>query len=54
MGRSVIGLCAAFGALVGGYVPTLWGAGSLSVSSLLFSFVGCCAGVRLGLRVSES
>ena len=31
LGRSVIGLCAAFGALVGGYVPALWGAGSLSV-----------------------
>ena len=37
-----------------GYVPALWGAGSLSVASLLFSFVGCCAGVWLGLRVSES
>jgi hypothetical protein len=52
MGRSVIGLCAGFGALAGGYVPDLWGAGAFSLASLLFSVAGGCAGVWLGARLS--
>ena len=43
-----------FGMLVGGYVPELWGAGSFSLSSLLFGFVGGVAGVWAGVRISES
>jgi uncharacterized membrane protein YeaQ/YmgE (transglycosylase-associated protein family) len=54
MGRSPIVLCGAFGTFVGGYLPGLWGTGSFSLSSLLFSFVGGVAGVWLGVRVSES
>jgi uncharacterized membrane protein YeaQ/YmgE (transglycosylase-associated protein family) len=54
MGRSAIVLCGALGAMVGGYVPALWGAGSFSLTSLLFSFVGGVAGVLLGVRVSEA
>jgi hypothetical protein len=53
MGRSVIGICAGFGMFVGGYVPELWGAGSFSLSSLLFGAVGGIAGVWLGARISE-
>jgi hypothetical protein len=54
MGRSVIGLCAGFGMLVGGYVPVLlWHAGDFSLSSLLFSGIGAVAGIWLGARVSE-
>jgi hypothetical protein len=53
MGRSVIGLCALVGGIVGGYVPVLWGASGFSVSSLLFSAVGGIAGVWLGVRISE-
>jgi hypothetical protein len=52
MGRSVIGLCAAFGTVVGGYVPVLWGASSFSLVSLAFGFAGGGAGVWLGVRVS--
>jgi hypothetical protein len=54
MGRSPIVLCGGFGTLVGGYVPVLWGAGSFSLVSLLFSFAGGLAGVWLGVRISES
>ena len=54
MGRSVIGLCAGFGTVVGGYVPELWGAGSFSLASLLFAFAGGAAGVWLGVRVSDA
>ena len=53
MGKSVIGLCAGFGTIVGGYVPVLWGASSFSVLSLVFGFTGGVAGVWFGVRVSE-
>jgi hypothetical protein len=53
MGKSVIGLCAGFGAAVGGYVPVLWGASSFSLLSFVFGFAGACAGVWLGVRVSD-
>ena len=54
MGRGVIGMCALFGSLVGGYVPTVWGASSLGAESLLFGAVGGIAGVLLGARIGES
>jgi hypothetical protein len=44
----------AFGSIVGGYLPTLWGASSLGVESLLFGAVGGIAGVFVGIRISES
>jgi hypothetical protein len=53
MGRSVIGLCMGFGGLVGGYVPVVWGASSLSLQSFLFGALGAAAGLWLGVRVSE-
>lgn len=53
MGRSVIPLCVGFGTIVGGYVPELWGAGSFSLVSVLFGFVGGAAGLWFGLRVSD-
>jgi hypothetical protein len=51
--RSVTGLCIAFGSFVGGYLPTLWGASSLGVESLLFAGLGGVAGVWLGVRLSQ-
>ena len=54
MGRSVIGLCGGFGLFVGGYVPVLWGAGSFSLTSLLFGALGAAAGIWLGVRIGES
>ena len=54
MGRPVIGLCMGFGGLVGGYVPVLWGASSLSLQSFLFGAVGAALGVWAGARVFEA
>lgn len=54
MGRGVIGMCAAFGGFVGGYVPVLWGANAMGGESLLFGAVGGIVGVLLGARISES
>ena len=53
MGRSAIAMCATFGMLVGGFVPTMWGASSLGLQSLLFSGVGGVAGIWAGLRIAE-
>ena len=53
MGRSVIGMCAGFGMFVGGYVPTLWGASSFGVESLLAGAVGAVVGLWAGVRISE-
>ena len=52
--RSVIGLCALVGSFVGSYVPTLWGASSLGVESLLFGAIGSVVGVFVGVRIAES
>jgi hypothetical protein len=53
VGRSVIGLCGGFGMFVGGYVPVLWGASSLSLVSFAFGVLGAIAGVWVGIRISE-
>ena len=53
MGRSVIGACALFGLIVGGYIPVLWGASSFSLTSIAFSVLGGIAGVWLGVRLSD-
>jgi hypothetical protein len=54
MGRGVIGMGMLLGSFVGGYVPTLWGASSLGVQSLLFATIGGIAGVLLGARLADS
>ncbi len=53
MGRSAIGLMAFLGMTVGGFVPELWGAGSFSMQSLLFSALGGVAGVWFGVRLAD-
>ncbi len=54
MGRSAIGLCGAFGSLVGAYAPALWGASGFSPASLLFALVGGIAGIWLGAKLSDA
>lgn len=40
-------IAAFVGSIVGGYIPALWGAGFLSVSSLIFSTLGAILGIIL-------
>jgi hypothetical protein len=54
MGRGLIGMCVLVGGLVGGYVPTIWGASSLGLESLLFGAVGSVVGVFAAIRINES
>jgi uncharacterized membrane protein YeaQ/YmgE (transglycosylase-associated protein family) len=53
MGRSPIYLCGMIGMFVGGYLPMLWGASSLSLVSLVLSAVGGVAGVWFGVRLTD-
>ena len=52
--RSVVGLCATFGTVAGGYVPSLWGGSSLSLTSVACAALGGVAGVWLGVHVSAN
>jgi hypothetical protein len=54
MGHSVIGMCGGVGMLLGGYVPSLWGAGSLSMQSFSFGIAGAIVGIWTGARIAES
>lgn len=40
------------GSLVGSFVPSIWGAGQLSMASMLFFVIGGLAGVWLGYRLA--
>ncbi len=46
-------LGAFIGSLVGSFVPAIWGAGQLSMSSMLFFLFGGLAGIWVGYRVSS-
>lgn len=41
------------GSIIGGYVPTLFGAGLISFSSVLFSGVGSIIGIWIGYKLSN-
>ena len=49
----MIGLCAAFGMTVGGFLPDLWGASSFSFASVVFGAVGGVVGVLLASRLAD-
>ena len=40
------------GSTLGGYIPTLWGAGLFSMSSILLSMLGGLLGIWLGYRIA--
>jgi hypothetical protein len=42
------------GSTLGGFIPTLWGAGSFSTSGVLLSAIGGFAGLWLGLKANQS
>jgi uncharacterized membrane protein YeaQ/YmgE (transglycosylase-associated protein family) len=41
------------GSLVGGFIPTLWGAGFLSIVSLIFSTIGAILGIVLVYKTTS-
>ncbi len=53
MERKIIWLGLFVGSTIGGFIPSLWGAGALSFSGLIFSALGGFVGIWLGFRISE-
>lgn len=41
------------GSVVGGYIPTFFGAGLISYSSVFFSGAGAIAGIWIGYKLSN-
>jgi len=52
--RKFIWLGMFVGSTIAGFIPTLWGAGLLSMSGFFCSGVGGLAGIWLGYRVANS
>jgi hypothetical protein len=51
--KSLIWIFMAIGSTIGSYVPTLWGAGFLSFSSVILSAVGGIIGIWIGFKLSS-
>jgi uncharacterized membrane protein YeaQ/YmgE (transglycosylase-associated protein family) len=45
--KSIIWIGGTIGAIIGGYVPSLWGAGDFSGWSILLSTIGGIAGILI-------
>jgi hypothetical protein len=48
--KKIVYLLAFIGSVVGGYIPTLWGAGFFSFSSILFSAIGGIIGIVIATK----
>ncbi len=51
--KSLIWLFLIIGSTVGSFIPELWGAGFLSMSSVLLSAVGGIVGIWIGFKLSN-
>lgn len=51
--KVLVYLCMGFGSIIGGYIPTFFGADFISYSSVLFSGVGGIIGVLIGYKLSK-
>ena len=51
--RSLVWFGFFVGSAVGSFLPTLWGAGVFSVSSVILSALGGMIGVWLGFKLSQ-
>ncbi len=51
--KGIIMLFLGIGSIVGGFIPSLWGAGSFSMSSILFTAIGGFAGIYIGYKISS-
>jgi len=51
--KSLIMIGAVVGSTLGGYIPTLWGAGGLSIASVLAGGIGGLLGIWAGYKISR-
>jgi hypothetical protein len=52
-GKRAIWIAMIIGSSVGGWIPTLWGAGFLSMTSVVGSAVGGLAGIWVAYRATR-
>ncbi|HEX6977069.1 MAG TPA: hypothetical protein VF185_01755 [Patescibacteria group bacterium] len=50
-GKTYVYIGAFVGSIIGGLIPTLWGAGFLSFSSVIFSGIGGIIGIFVTLKL---
>lgn len=53
MSNSLVWIGLTIGSAVGSYLPSLWGEGMFSISSIIFSTIGGLAGIWLGYKISQ-
>ena len=51
--KSTIWIFMAIGSTIGGFIPTLWGAGLFDVTSMFFTAIGGLVGIWLGFKFSS-
>lgn len=51
--KAMVRLGIFIGSTVGGYIPVIWGAGIISVSSLLGSLIGGLLGVWIAYKIDQ-
>jgi len=51
--KTLIFLGMFIGSIIGGYIPTFFGTGLFSFSSILFSGIGSIIGIWLGYKLSQ-
>ena len=52
--KTVIYIFLTIGSIAGGWVPTLWGAGALSLQGLVGSIVGGALGIWIGFKLGQA
>jgi hypothetical protein len=51
--RTFVWIGMTIGSFIGGSIPLLWGAGSFSISSLVFGSLGAIAGIYIAFKMSQ-
>ncbi len=51
--KKIVWLGFILGSLIGGLIPSVWGANQFSFSTAFFSFLGGAAGIWLGYRIGR-
>jgi hypothetical protein len=50
MSKTIVYIGAIIGSILGSFIPLIWGAGFLSISSLIFSTAGALLGIFVVLK----
>lgn len=51
--KKIIWLFTIIGGTIGGYIPSLWGSGYFSFSSVIFNALGALVGIWIGFKLTR-